>query len=98
MLSDYAQCVIQYTNSKFTKQLSKIEKYIDKVLQGDTVFLRDLYAKGSDKEASSPEEKDKKEKPLSKLKRPQLNLKVEGHHVEEEKKPRRQLKSTLKKR
>lgn len=67
------------------------------MVQGDTVFLKDLYKKGSDVDASSPDEKDKK-KPHSKLKSTHLNLKVEGHHVEEEKKPRRQLKSTVKKR
>lgn len=35
MLCDYASCVIGYTTSKFIRQLAKIEKYIEKVSQGE---------------------------------------------------------------
>ena len=55
VVSDFAKCIVNYTNNKFNRQLAKIEKYIDQVSQGQTVFFKDIFLRGSDVDASSPE-------------------------------------------
>ena len=41
--------MISFTNAKFVRQLSKLQKYLDRVSQGEEIFLRQVYQQlGSD--------------------------------------------------
>jgi hypothetical protein len=55
--SDYGECILNYTTAKFTRQITKLEKYLERVSQGEEVCLRQLYGRGSDIDTSSPDER-----------------------------------------
>lgn len=68
--------MIGFTTTKFDRQLAKIEKYVEKVSQGENIFLKELYTKDNDAKVSSEEKHVKKEKVRSPTKKPDLKLQI----------------------
>ena len=49
-LKTYADHVIGYCTGKYLKQIAKVQKYVERVGQGEDIWLKDIYHKeNSDK-------------------------------------------------
>lgn len=62
IIKDYVQYIINYCANKYHKQLMKLNKYVEKVEQGENIWFRELYNKQSSDVEISPEKNRNEEK------------------------------------
>jgi hypothetical protein len=44
-LKDYCEYILNFTDSKYLRQINRIQKYLQKVEQGEDTYFRDFYSK-----------------------------------------------------
>jgi hypothetical protein len=85
---EYCEYIINFTAKKFARQANKLQRYLEKVAQGEDARLRDFYAQ-------SCSDSDEKRKPEQiPIRRVNFKLDIKQIIPESEKKP--SLKKTLK--
>ena len=95
--------VINYCSRKYHRQVGKVQKYIEKVTQGDDISLKELFCKdNSDVEHSSPDEHPKAGPSPTRRKTVTKVIEVRQQNSEEEspdkKVPSKKVRPSLKKR
>lgn len=92
---DYCEYIINFTAKKFTKQANKLQKYLEKIEQGEDTCLREFYSARnhpSDHDPSSEEKRHKGEEiPIRRV-----SFKLEIKQISPEQHDKKSLKKTIK--
>jgi hypothetical protein len=94
-IKEYCEYIISFTAKKYVKQVGKIQKYLEKVEQGEDTCLRDFYVKNaSDHEPLSEEKKHKHEEiPIRRI---DFKLEIKQISPEQHHDKKHSVKKTLK--